>query len=108
MKKNLEAILSLFAENATVEDPVGSEIVNGMPALRKFYTGAVSYDLQLTRTGPVRVAHKEAAFPFELVMEVNGILTKTHIIDVFKFNEKGKIISMRAFWGPTNQSPIEE
>jgi steroid delta-isomerase len=24
------------------------------------------------------------------------------IIDVFKFNEAGKVVSMRAFWGPNN------
>jgi steroid delta-isomerase len=24
------------------------------------------------------------------------------IIDVFKFNEEGKVISMRAFWGAEN------
>ena len=106
-EKNLEGILSLFAENASVEDPVGSKIIKGMHDLRKFYTGAVGYDLQLTRTGPVRIAASEAAFPFELIMEVNGELTKTDIIDVFRFNEEGKIVSMRAFWGPSNQSRVE-
>lgn len=50
----------------------------------------------------------EAAFPFQLRMEVNGVAMKTEIIDLFRFNEAGKIISMRAFWGPSNQKVATE
>lgn len=107
-EKDLEGILSLYAENATVEDPVGSKILNGKAVLRKFYTGAVGIDLKLTRTGPVRVAGVEAAFPFQLLMEVDGEMMKTDIIDVFRFDEVGKIVSMRAFWGLGNRGPATE
>lgn len=107
-EKNLEGILSLYATNATVEDPVGSDIVAGAAALRKFYTGAVNTDLLLTRTGEVRVAGVEIAFPFQLRMNVNGTPMVTDIIDVFRFDEAGKIVSMRAFWGPFNQKPANE
>lgn len=107
-EKDLEGILSLFADDATVEDPAGSNIVNGKEALRKFYSGAVTIDLSLTRTGSVRVAGMEAAFPFQLRMKVNGVAMKTEIIDLFRFNEAGKIISMRAFWGPSNQKVATE
>lgn len=79
-----------------------------MEALRKFYGGAVTMKLSLTRTGPVRVASNEAAFPFQLRMEVNGVAMVTDIIDHFKFNEAGKIISMRAFWGPSNRKIATE
>lgn len=107
-EKDLQGILSLYADNGTVEDPVGSDIISGMPALTKFYGGAVTYDLKLTRTGAVRIAANEAAFPFELEMKVNGILMKTEIIDIFRFDEQGKIVSMRAFWGPSNQTEVEK
>lgn len=107
-EKNLHGILSLYADSATVEDPVGSKIVSGKEAVRQFYTGAVTYDLVLTRTGPVRVAGMEAAFPFDLKMKINGALMITNIIDVFRFDEAGKIVSMRAFWGPSNQKPVTE
>src|SRR5690554_7718625 len=46
-EKDPSRILSLFAEIATVEDPVGSELVEGMKALKKFYGGAVTMDLKL-------------------------------------------------------------
>lgn len=107
-EKNLEGILSLYAEEATVEDPVGSTVRKGKTVLREFYSGAVEMDLQLTRTGPVRVAGNEAAFPFQLRMEVGGRRTVTDIIDVFRFDEEGKIISMRAYWGPENRRQAEE
>lgn len=107
-EKDLKGILSLYAENATVEDPVGSDLVEGMAAIKKFYGGAVTMDLKLTRIGPVRIAANEAAFPFQLEMEVDGKLMKTDIIDVFKFDEEGKIVSMRAFWGPSNRKEVEE
>ena len=107
-EKNLEGILSLYADNATVEDPVGSELVIGMAALRKFYSGAVNIDLKLTRTGPVRVAGIEIAFPFQLLMNVDGTPLVTDLLDVFRFDEAGKIVSMRAFWGPTNRKPATE
>ncbi len=107
-EKNLELILSLYADNATVEDPVGSEIVSGKAAVRKFYSGAVTMDLNLTRTGPVRAAGVEAAFPFQLRMDVGGTAMVTDIIDVFRFDDEGKIVSMRAFWGPENQRKATE
>lgn len=102
-EKDLEGILSLYADNGTVEDPVGGKIVAGKDALRKFYSGAVNIDLTVTRTGPVRIAGVEAAFPFQLRMEVEGKPMITDIIDVFRFDEAGKIVSMRAFHGPTNR-----
>lgn len=107
-EKNLEGILSLYADNATVEDPVGSDIVSGKVELRKFYSNAVNYDFVLTRTGQVRVAGVEIAFPFQLRMNVNGVPMLTDIIDIFRFNADGKIVSMRAFWGPFNQKPANE
>ena len=107
-EKNLEGILSLYANNATLEDPVGSDIVAGMGDLRKFYSEAVEMDLSLTRTGDVRVAGVEIAFPFQLRMSENGVPMVTDIIDVFRFDAEGKIVSMRAFWGPYNYKPATE
>lgn len=105
--KDLSLILSLYSDSATVEDPVGSQVIKGMDSLRMFYSGAVNMDLELTRMGAVRVAGNEAAFPFELIMMIDGKKTRTEIIDVFKFNADGKIISMRAFWGIHNRTVID-
>lgn len=106
-ESDLEGILALYADDATVEDPVGSEVVTGIDNLRKFYTGAVNIELKVERTGPVRIASMEAAFPFTLEMNFNGVRSLTDVIDVFRFNEEDKIASMRAFHGPSNRRVIE-
>lgn len=106
-ESDLEVILSIYADDATVEDPVGSEKVSGIDNLRKFYTGAVNIELNVERTGPVRIAGQEAAFPFELRMNINGVHTITDVIDVFRFNEEGQVISMRAYHGPSNRRIVD-
>lgn len=106
-ESDLEMILSLYADDATVEDPVGGRVVSGIDSLRAFYTGAVNIDLKVERTGPVHIAGMEAAFPFELKMHINGEYTLTDVIDVFRFDQEGKIISMRAYHGPLNRRLID-
>ena len=63
---------------------MGSNIVKGKEALRQFYAGAVTIDLLLTRTGPVRIAGVEIAFPLQLPMEVEGTTMITDIFDLMK------------------------
>lgn len=106
-ESDLKGILSLYADDATVEDPVGSKIVSGKDSLREFYTGAVNIELKVKRTGSVRIAGVEAAFPFELQMNINGVHTLTEVIDVFRFNKEGKVVSMRAYHGPSNRKQID-
>ena len=98
--KDLEGILALYADNAVVEDPVGSEPHVGIDAVRAFYSGVVSYDLNAELTGQIRIANDEVAFPFTCENPAAGVVM--HIIDVFKFDDDGKVVSMRAFWGEAN------
>lgn len=102
--KDLEGILALYADDAVVEDPVGTDPHVGIAAIREFYKGAVAFDLEAALDGQVRLAGSEVAFPFTVKNISGGIAV--HIIDVFKFNDEGKIISMRAFWGDTNATPL--
>ena len=55
-------------------------------------------------SGPVRCAATSLAFPF--LLTVPGVRTN-NIIDVFDLNDEGKIISMKAYWGPTNSKPVD-
>ncbi|NIB43539.1 SnoaL-like domain-containing protein [Pseudomaricurvus alkylphenolicus] len=99
---DLEAVMNLYAEDATLEDPVGSDIKVGKAAIREFYTGATSMKLQAERLGDARCAGSEVAFPFAVTTTMDGTTSTIQVIDVFKFNDEDKIISMRAFWGPEN------
>ena len=99
---DVEAILDLYADDATVEDPVGTESRSGKDALRSFYTGAVTGVVEAALTGQPRVAGDEGAFPFQVIAGQPGEGIQINIIDVFRFNAEGKVDLMRAFWGSNN------
>lgn len=99
---DVDAILGLYAADATVEDPVGTEARTGHEALRSFYTGAVTGVIEATLTGEPRFAGNEVAFPFQVIAGQPGEEIQINIIDVFRFNEEGKVELMRAFWGSDN------
>jgi steroid Delta-isomerase len=98
---DIDGIVSLYAENATLEDPVGSAPVEGHDAIRAFYERATKMGIRLEPTGPVRVAGDEAAFPFRVSTEGGPKMT-IDVIDVFRFDEAGKVVAMRAYWGKEN------
>ena len=93
---DVDGVVALYAEDATVEDPVGSEPNVGIVAIEAFYRGTIPDEgVPATATGPVRVSGSEAAFPFEVRYGDDFVLP---IIDVMAFADYGKIVSMRAFW----------
>jgi steroid delta-isomerase len=102
---DLNAVLSLFADDATVEDPVGTEPKVGREALAAFYQIACDFVTAAQLTGTPRVAGNEVAFPFEITTGSGDNASIISIIDAFRFNEAGKIVSMRAWWGGDNVRP---
>ncbi len=103
-KKDLDGILSVFADDCWIEDPVGSERRVGRNALREFYQVAVNMGAKMTLESEIRIAGNEAAFAFRLEADIpDGKLT-VRPIDVMVFNDEGKVTSMRAYFGPTNQT----
>ena len=61
---DLDAIVALYADDATVEDPVGSPPHQGHAAIRAFYAKSLAIKLDVALEGPVRAAANEAAFAF--------------------------------------------
>lgn len=103
-ESDLEALLDLFADDAAIEDPVGTDWREGKEVLRTFYAEACQGVAKAELTGNPRVAGNEVAFPFNVTAGAPGQQVVINIIDVFKFNEDGKIATMRAFWGPNNMT----
>ena len=102
-KKDLDAIINLYAENCWIEDPVGTDRKIGHQALREFYQLGIDMGAKGTLESEIRVAGNEAAFAFRMEIDTgNGIMT-IRPIDIMEFNDEGKIVSMRAFFGPSNQ-----
>ena len=88
----------MFADNATVEDPVGSEIKEGKDAIVEFYQGAFEMGALLELDGAARVAGNSVAFAFTVIIGEMRISP----IDVFEVNQDGKVVSMKAYWGADN------
>lgn len=111
---NAEAIAALYAEDAVVEDPVGSEPKRGRIAILDFYRLAVKNGARLVPEGEVRIVGHEAAFAFcvhigrlpaadkavDVDLPQGGM--EIRVIDAMNFNDVGEIVLMRAFWGPGN------
>ena len=59
---NAELLISLFAENATIEDPVGGgRIVTGKAAITEFYRWAIGLVERLELDVPIRGSHGRSA-----------------------------------------------
>lgn len=106
---DLEAVVALFAEDARIEDPVGStQIIEGREAIRAFYQQSISMDLKLRLAAPIRGSHgNEAAMAFEV--EIRGMqpVTVIRVIDVMTFNADGSIRTMQAYWSPEDAMPVQ-
>ncbi len=97
-----EAAVALFAEDATVEDPVGTPAKNGHDEIHTFYTASMQTGAKLHLQGPVRVGEDYAAFAFQVRLNWEGKSSTVDVIDIFRFNADGKLAKMEAYFGPTN------
>jgi len=104
---DLDGYLDLFADDATLEDPVGGGVHEGKAAIAEFMTAtrAASPDIELRITGPVRVAGDEAAFPGEARPLFDGQRMAIPIVDTVRFDADGKITQLRAFWDVADLAP---
>lgn len=99
---NLAGIVDLFAEDATVEDPVGTPLKKGRKEISEFFRAGIEMGAKLTLDGPVRCPADHAAFAFHVTLDWEGKQTRIDVIDVFRFAANGKVAEMRAFFGPAN------
>ncbi|ONM46664.1 nuclear transport factor 2 family protein [Nocardia donostiensis] len=97
-------IAALYAEDATLEDPVGTPPHAGRAAIEEFYRplDAVRTTTELLT---VRIAGNSAAFGFRVVTETGEQTVTVSPIDVMTFDEQAQITSMRAFWSPDDIEP---
>jgi steroid Delta-isomerase len=94
---DVEAILALYAEDAVVEDPVGSEPKVGKEALRAFYEGSLGPAISTRRIGPITAVADHAAFQFRVDVDLGDTKIKLTTTDVMKFDAAGRIIEMVAY-----------
>lgn len=97
---DIVGITALYAQDATAEDPVGGDIQKGIKAISAFYAMTAPM-LKVELTGPICVAGNAAAFPLLAELTMGEDKSYLDATDVLEFNEEGKIISMKAYWSPT-------
>jgi steroid delta-isomerase len=100
----VDEIVGLYAEDGTVEDPVGGEVHIGREAIRGFYSMIPAGD-NASEMFTLRSLGQEAAFYWALTVDLGGNRVKIEIISTMTFNHDGKIASMKAYWGPENIKP---
>ena len=97
---DLQGIVDLYADDAVVEDPVGSEPRQGKDAIHAFYKTAIESGARLKLAAPIRASHgNAAAMAFDVELQMPNGQAVIRVIDVMRFDDAGKFISMNAFWG---------
>jgi steroid delta-isomerase len=105
-KGQADDIAALYADDATVEDPVGSEVHIGRPAVRGFYANVLGAKCE-TDVVTLRALGNEAAYFWRLTVDLGeGGRMRIEIISVMTFDDEGKIASMKAYWGPENVTQL--
>ncbi len=102
---DVDVIVGLFADDAVVEDPIDGARVEGIDAIRKFFAGGFEFvggGYRFEPDGNVRIAGKHAACAAIATCENAKPPFRLETLDVMTFNETGKIVAMKAYWGPAN------
>ena len=100
---DMAAVAALYADDATVEDPVGSKLKTGMAEIAAFYKMAGATGAKLKLAAPIRASQgNSAAMAFDVLLNMPTGEALIQVIDVMTFNDAGKFTSMRAFWGKSD------
>ena len=95
-----DAIMALFAEDAVIEDPVGSPL-KSRAEFEAFIRDGVAFGARLALAAPIRGSHGNcAAMAFTVTFTQNGVRYTTNSVDVMTFGDDGKIVRMDGYWGP--------
>lgn len=98
-KGGADDLVELYADDATVEDPVGGEVHIGRQAIHGFYSALDNLQRECELL-TLRVAGNEAAFHFGLTVTAGEHRMVIEPIDVMVFDGNGKVAAMKAYWSP--------
>jgi steroid delta-isomerase len=109
--KDKELLLSLFAEDGTLEDPVGTPAFKGHAGIGGFWDFAQQGEgRQVTpRLEEIRACGSQGILRFTMEVRIpdkNQALNLS-IIEHAEFDDNGRILHLRAFWDETSVSVPE-
>jgi steroid delta-isomerase len=94
---DVDAVMSLYADDTRVEDPVGSDPLGGRDAVRGFYEKNAQFTFSAQRIGPVTVVGDRAAFQFRIDVPLGDTTLKMTSTDIMTFDGTGRILTMVAY-----------
>ena len=103
-KGSADDITALYADDATIEDPIGSDLRRGRDAIHGFYAAFENAE-KATELVAIKAAGSEVAFLWRLTISTGDTGNRIEIISVMTFDDDAKITSMRAFWSPADLTP---
>jgi steroid Delta-isomerase len=99
--------LALFADDATLEDPVGSDPHRGREAIAGFWDASrqATGNITLRMVQGPNVTAAQCAFAMEAHAQIGDATMIVPTIDVMTFDADARITSQRAFWNPADVRP---
>jgi steroid delta-isomerase len=95
-----DRVMALFADDAVIEDPVGSPL-KSRAEFDAFIRQGVKFGARLKLAAPIRGSHgNHAAMVFTVTFVQDGVRYTTNSTDVMSFDAAGKIVRMEGYWGP--------
>ena len=101
-----EEIADLYADGATVEDPIGAPLRTTRDELVEFYGIITGMPHREATAAWTKIAGDTAVFEFTLVTGTDDAKFKITPVDIMVFDENGKVSSMRAVWSPSDLEQI--
>ncbi|CAM3313888.1 steroid delta-isomerase [Mycobacterium intermedium] len=94
---SVDDLVAFYADDATLEDPVGGEVHIGKAAIAGFYSAIIGTERE-TELVTLRVSGNEAAFHFRLIVAAGDNKMQIEPIETIVFNSEGKVTAMKAYW----------
>ena len=107
--RDRDAWISLFADDAVVEDPVPSEPHVGRAALERFWEGVMSIAPEVhMEVGDVHVCGDEVAASFEMTLSSPTRQAKVRGIQLLRLDGDASIVSSKSYWEPSSVVVVEQ
>ncbi|MBX9638590.1 MAG: nuclear transport factor 2 family protein, partial [Mycobacteriaceae bacterium] len=98
-------LAAFYADDATLEDPVGGEVHIGTRAIQGFYSSVTGVERECELV-TLRVSGNEAAFHFRLTITAGDHKMRIEPIETMVFDADGKVTAMKAYWSPADVTQL--
>lgn len=98
-------LAAFYADDATLEDPVGGEVHIGTSAIAGFYSSVVGLERECELV-TLRVSGHEAAFHFRLTITAGDSKMRIEPIETMVFDGAGKVAAMKAYWSAADVTQL--